>query len=154
MQETIKHIAHNYYVPIIIILCIASCSNSNYNPVPSLPVQFVYNVLADDPTFVPANTGAYKIIKERRYETDYIGFGGLLLYIGMDMQHHAFDLACPKCLSVQNTVEVDGMFAICPICNEHYDLSYGYGVPTRGISGQGLRTYRCYWDGTKLTISN
>lgn len=137
-----------------LLIATTACDNSNYNPVPSMPVQFVYNVLADDPTFVPANTSAYRVIKERHFETDYIGYAGLLLYIGMDMQHHAFDIACPKCLSTQNTVEIDGMFAICPICNEHYDLSYGLATPTYGISHYALRSYRCVWNGTTLTISN
>lgn len=119
-----------------------------------MPVQFVYNVLADDPSFVPANVCAYKIIKERRYETDYIGFAGLLVYIGMDMRYYAFDLACPKCLNRQKTIEVYGMFAVCPICDEHYDLAYGLATPSYGISHEPLRSYRCSWNGTTLTVSN
>ena len=136
-------------------MLLSGCSGSTYySSVPSVPVQFSYNVLTEDPTFVTAHTGAYKIIKERRYETDYIGYGGLLLYIGLDMNYHAFDLACPHCLSTKNTVEVDGIFAICPICKEHYDLSYGYATPSQGITSEPLRKYRCNWNGTTLTVTN
>ncbi len=134
---------------------LSSCSGNTYiSSVPAMPVQFIYNVLAEDPAFVPANTGAYKIIKERRYDTDYIGYAGLLLYVGMDMQHHAFDLACPHCLSTQKPVEVDGIFAICPVCGEQYDISYGYGTQTKGISKEPLRKYNCIWNGTTLTVRN
>ena len=139
----------------LICVMLSACNgNTYYSSVPSLPVQFVYNVLAEDPSFVTANTSAYKIIKERRYETDYIGFAGLLLFVGMDMNYHAFDLACPHCLSVKNTLEVDGIFAVCPICGEKYDLSYGYATPTVGITTEPLRKYRCNWNGTTLTVSN
>lgn len=139
----------------ILILVLAGCSGYTYqSSVPAVPVQYALNVLADDPTFVPANTGAYKIIKERRYETDYIGYGGLLIYIGFDSQYHAFDLACPHCLSRQKTVEMDGMFAVCPICKEEYDVSYGYATPRKGISIEPLRKYNCTWNGTTLTVMN
>ena len=148
-----KPTAYILCVCLAAVLC--SCNGNAYvSSVPAMPVYLSYNVLAEDPQFVPAHTGAYKLIKERRYDTDYIGYAGLLIYIGMDMNYHAFDLACPHCLSTKQPLEVDGMYAICPLCNEHYDVSYGYGTPTYGISREPLRKYNCKWDGTVLTVVN
>lgn len=147
--------------PISVISCallsllLISCNGSNYiSSVPSVPVYYSLNVMAEDPTFVPANTGAYKLVTAPRYATDHIGYAGLLIYIGMDMNHHAFDLACPHCLSIAHHLEVDGMYAVCPVCGEEYDISYGYATPTKGIVKEALRRYRCSWNGTTLTIMN
>ena len=143
------------YIIVLMLFSLSACNGYTYmSSVPAVPVQYVLNVLADDPTFVPANTGAYKIVKQKRFETDYIGYAGLLIYIGFDSQYHAFDLACPHCLNRQNTVEMNGMFAVCPICHEEYDVSYGYATPTTGKTKEPLRKYHCSWNGTTLTVGN
>lgn len=137
------------------MLVLSACSGYSYHSsVPSAPVQYTINVLVEDPTFVPSNTGAYKIIDRRRYETDFIGYAGLLIYIGMDMNYYAFDLACPHCLNRTKHLQVDGMFAVCEICKEEYDISYGYGTPTKGVTNEPLCPYHCTWNGTTLTIIN
>ena len=139
----------------VLLLLLGSCDGSNYiSSVPSVPVYYTINVIAEDPSFVPASTGSYKIVTAPRYATDRIGYAGLLIYIGMDMNHHAFDLACPHCLNIARHVEVDGMYAVCPVCQEKYDLSYGYATPTTGVSKEALRKYRCNWNGTTLTVMN
>lgn len=150
-----KHTNSFIYIKLLFVLLFASCSGQAYHSsVPNAPVQFTLNVLVEDPSFTTAHTGAYKIIDRRRYETDFIGYAGLLLFVGMDMNYHAFDLACPHCLSRTKHLEVDGMFAICPICQEQYDLSFGYGLPQNGITNEPLRKYTCNWNGVTLTVLN
>ena len=83
---------------------------------------------------------------------DAVGYGGLLVYTTMDERYMACDLCCPKCLKRDVPVEADGMFAHCPICGEDYDLSYGYGIPTKGIGKERLRPYNASYANGKLLI--
>lgn len=106
-----------------------------------MPVYMEINILAEYPHFVPTNTGAYLTFTQRRYSTEAVGYGGLLLYIGLDSQYHAFDMACPACLNPKKPIQPDGIYAVCPLCYEHYDISYGVGSPTKGIAREPLRHY-------------
>jgi nitrite reductase/ring-hydroxylating ferredoxin subunit len=60
----------------------------------------------------------------------------------MDGHYHAADLCCPNCLKRNKPVEVDGLFAVCPLCDEHFDLSYGYAFPTKGKTDESLKKYQ------------
>lgn len=81
-------------------------------------------------------------VTEAKFEREYLGYAGLLLWIGMDGQYHAADLCCPNCIKANKPVQIDGMFAVCPICDEHFDLSYGYAFPTTGKTKESLRKYQ------------
>lgn len=113
------------------------------------------DILIEDPHFVTSNIGAYKIYTEKRFDKDYLGFRGLLIYIAQDARYYAWDLACPNDLM---RIEPDGkntaMFAKCPQCKEEYDLTYGVANPVRGIGREALRRYSATFDGTTLRIRN
>jgi nitrite reductase/ring-hydroxylating ferredoxin subunit len=61
-------------------------------------------------------------------------------WIAMDGNYYAADLCCPNCV-MKKPVEIDGLYAVCPKCGEHYDLSYGYAFPTKGFTQYPLRKY-------------
>ena len=136
------------------ILLLASCDTAigTRSSVPTYPVNLELNIKAEYPYFVPSNLNQSLIFTTPRKATDRLGYAGLLLYISMEGKYCAFDLACPNCLSQENPVEVDGMFAICPLCGEQYDLSYGFAYPQKG-SQEALRKYSTYYNGDKLLVS-
>jgi nitrite reductase/ring-hydroxylating ferredoxin subunit len=76
----------------------------------------------------------------------------------MDGHYHAADLCCPNCVNKTKPVEVDGLYAVCPICGEAFDLSYGYAFPTKGITKYPLRQYQAIYNnssaGYTLRITN
>jgi hypothetical protein len=113
------------------------------NPVSYVPVNYTLNITQEYPHFVVDN--GYNVmppITKTRFDREYIGYAGLIVWIGMDGQYHAADLCCPNCLLKNKPVEVDGFYAICPKCEEHYDLSYGYANPTKGMTKFGLKMYQ------------
>lgn len=112
------------------------------------------NILAEYPHFQPSATGEYLVFLKPRYPTEAVGYAGILIFAAMDANYHAYDLACPHCLSREQGVEVDGFFAICPLCGEYYDLSYGLAVPTKGIASEALRQYNAVYGNGYLTITN
>jgi nitrite reductase/ring-hydroxylating ferredoxin subunit len=112
------------------------------NPVSYVPVNYTLNITQEYPHFVVDNGYNVMTITKTRFDREYIGYAGLVVWIGMDGQYHAADLCCPHCLLKHKPVEVDGFYAICPECEEHYDLSYGYANPTKGMTKFGLKMYR------------
>jgi hypothetical protein len=53
---------------------------------------------------------------------------------------------------------VDGLYAVCETCGEEFDLSYGYGVPTKGITREPMKmyhtSYRNLMTGAQLQVFN
>lgn len=137
-----------FYIAIISWMILFSGCDSNttfQSSVPTYPVQFDLNILAEYPHFVPANGYQTMTITKQRYPQDYLGYAGLLLWTANN-QYYAADLCCPNCVHKGGAVEVDGIFARCPVCGEEYDLSAGLGVPTKGISHELLRQYSATYD--------
>ena len=126
-----------------VLFMLLSCENiNNMNPVSYVPVNYTLNITQEYPHFVVDNGYNVMTITKTRFDREYIGYAGLVVWIGMDGQYHAADLCCPHCLLKHKPVEVDGFYAICPECEEHYNLSYGYANPTKGMTKFGLKMYQ------------
>lgn len=138
----------------VLVLGLTACGNDKRSRVPSYPVQFDIDIVAEYPHFVPANGYQTLTFTKKRYMTDYIGYAGLLVWIDFNQQYQAADLCCPNCLDQHKPLRIDGIFAVCDSCGEKYDLSYGLAVPQKGICDQALRKYEVGIRGNHLLISN
>lgn len=143
-----------------ILLCsLLGCEDfNNQNPVPYVPVSYTLKITEEHPHFMIDNGYQTMTITKPRYNYEYIGYCGLLIWIGMDGNYHAADMCCPNCVNKTKPVEVDGLYAVCPICGEAFDLSYGYAFPTKGITKYPLRQYQATlknsYAGYTLRITN
>lgn len=145
------------FISIVALLALGACESSNIvNPVPNYPVSMELNILGEFPNFTQANIGAHMEFVTPRFPTERIGYSGVLVFVNFNEQYSAFDLCCPHCLERFMPLEVEGLFAVCPICGEEYDLTYGYGVPTQGIAKNYLKTYKTNYNPAtgKLVIYN
>lgn len=130
-----------YILPCCLLLL--GCDGVNYrSSVPYVPVSYTLYITSKHPHFVTANGYQAMTITQTKFEREYIGYAGLLVWVGMDENYHAADLCCPKCLKPNKPVELDGIFAVCPLCGEQFDLSYGYAFPTKGYTKEPLRMYQ------------
>lgn len=140
------------------LLCmLMGCENiNNQNPVPNVPVNYTLNIESEYPTF----TTVYQTmtITKKRFFYEAIGYSGLLIWIDMYGYYHAADLCCPNCVNKTKPVTIDGLYAVCPICEEKFDLSYGFAIPTKGITKYPLRKYQAIlnstYTGHTLRITN
>lgn len=123
------------------MLCLVSCDVNRESPVPNARVSLKLNLSTEYVHFTQENTTAYLTFTERRYSTDLIGYAGILVYVGTDAQYHAYDLCCPHCVKKAHPLEVDGLYAVCPLCGERYEVCWGIGQPTKGISQDPMRCY-------------
>lgn len=130
-------------VIVLLLMALVSCEDVNYrSSVPHVPVNFTLYITREHPHFVVDNGYQTMTVTQAKFEREYLGYAGLLIWVGMDMQYHAADLCCPHCLKRNRPVEIEGLYAICPICDEHFDLSYGYAFPTKGETKEPLRKYQ------------
>ena len=127
-----------------ILLCsLLGCEDfNNQNPVPYVPVSYTLKITEEHPHFMIDNGYQTMTITRTKFEREYLGYAGLLIWIGMDGNYHAADMCCPNCVNKTKPVEVDGLYAVCPTCEEAFDLSYGYAFPTKGKTKHPLRHYQ------------
>lgn len=125
----------------VAVWLLSSCNQNNLSPIPDYTVNLQLNLNTEYATFTAPCQ--YLTFTERHLETDRIGYGGILVYIGFDSEYYAFDLACPKeCDRNVRVLPNDVGQAVCESCGEVYDVSYGFGLPKNGISRYPLKSYK------------
>ena len=140
-------------IPAVCLCLLAACENRN-NPVPNYPVYLDLDIPALYPHFVPDNGFQTLVITQKRYEYELIGYAGVLVWISMDGKYCAADLCCVNCLDPKRPVLVDGIFAVCPLCGQQYDISYGLANPVNGTAKHTLRRFGTRFNGNILQIRN
>ena len=124
-------------------LILSACEMVNYrSSVPNVPVNYTLYITSEHPHFIVDNGFQTLTVTSSKYERESVGYAGLLIWTAMDGHYHTADLCCPNCLKRTKPVEVDGLFAVCPLCDEHYDLSWGYAFPTKGKTKESLKKYQ------------
>ena len=144
---------------LIVLLLLSACENVNRkSSVPNMPVNYTVYITREHPHFVIANGFQTMTVTEKKFLENYIGYAGLLIWIGMDEAYHAADLCCPFCVQRTRPLTIDGFYAICETCGEEYDISFGIGNPTKGITDEPLKLYHASYrnmaTGAQLYIFN
>lgn len=135
---------------VLLLSVLVGCENiNNSNPISYVPVNYTLYITQEYANFVLDGGFQALTFTKAKFEREYLGYAGLLVWIGMDNNYHAADLCCPNCLLKHKPVVVDGgLFAVCPVCTEAYDLSYGFANPTKGITKYPLKKYRTIFNNT------
>jgi len=142
-----------YLIAGIVALQLISCDDTYHSSIPDFPVQLDLNLTASYPTF-RNSYNKYMVFQTKRYETDYLGYGGILVYTGLDGGYYAFDLSCPY--EHKQTTRVkpnDKAQAICDSCGTVFNIGYGIGDPSSGPAKETLRRYKTNLSGDILYIS-
>lgn len=136
------------------LLCVIACENEQNN-VPDYPVSIDIDLLIY-PHFIPENGFQVfdTVFTKPTKPYEYVGYAGVLVWINATNEYCAADLCCPKCLRKDVPVKADGgLFAVCPLCGEKYDLSTR-AFPTCGIADQPLKRYSVSINRNKVQIRN
>ena len=141
------------------LLLLSACEDINrQSSVPNTPVNYTVYITREHPNFVVANGFQTMTVTEKRFLEDYIGYAGLLIWVGMDNAYHAADLCCPHCVKRTTPLTIDGLYATCETCGEVFDISFGLGIPTKGITREPLKKYTALYrnmtTGAQLQIRN
>ena len=148
-----------------VALLSVGCKNTTFrSSVPSYPIHLEINTnVGMYVHFVPTSVMTYLIADEKGIHLNGVtqpltvdqayGFAGTVVYIDGFSPYSAYDLCCPHCLKRDMPCTIDGMFAICPVCGEEYDIYSGNGVPTHGIGNEPLKRYTTTYNATTGKIS-
>lgn len=147
---------------LLLLGILPGCIQQEKTLIPEASVHLELNLTYQDKALKVSQ--GYKIYTrdnvDQKIEEYGTGFGGVLVYHGINEvggeSYYAFDAACPHCGRRDITLQVDSahLYAVCPNCGEKYDLLYGIGNPTLGISKVGLKRYNVVQVGSILTIRN
>lgn len=128
----------------LLISLVCSCSKFEESDIPYAPVYLELDLRFGDKDLV----GIYnhKSITKARTAEEKTGFSGVLVVCGIDnygnATYYAFDLCCPHEAKKNIIIEADNAGkTICPECGTEYDIGYGTGAPTKGVSQFPLRKY-------------
>ena len=143
---------------ISLILIAASCDKPAVSNIPYSNVWLELDLANLDKGLIPLT--AHRTFTQedigKRIGVYATGFGGVLVYHGIDNSYYAFDAACPYEGNSNVKVKVDeaNLFAICPKCNSKYDLSTGIGNPAIAPHKHQLHKYSLQKAGNKLIVRN
>lgn len=148
-----------------VALLSVGCKNTTFrSSVPSYPIHLEINTnVGMYVHFVPTSVMTYLIADEKGIHLNGVtqpltvdqayGFAGTVVYIDGFSPYSAYDLCCPHCLKRDMPCTINGMFAICPVCGEEYDIYSGNGVPTHGIGNEPLKRYTTTYNAATGKIS-
>lgn len=148
-----------YLLFIALLPALAGGCDDNYrSSIPNVPVYMELNLTAQYPIFKNSTNQSLTFIKGKTTgvpESAYTGFGGLLVYTGLDSEYYAFDMACPY--EAEPTVRVypnETGQAICEKCGSVYEIGFGIGNPSSGPAKEVLKRYRTSFNGHILLITS
>lgn len=123
---------------LFLLLSMAACGRYQ-SSIPDSPVLLRRNLHTINCLF----PGDYYYIVDPETASDRLGYAGLVLVKGFDDRYYAYDLCCP--VEGRSDIRVgkpnDVLEATCPACGESYQLGFGLGTPSTGVSKEGLKTY-------------
>ena len=148
-----NYFKHFFLIGIFALQCV-SCDDIHHSSIPDYPVQLNLDLISLYPTFINSYN-KYLIFEQKKYMTDYIGYGGILVYSGFDGNYYAFDLSCPYESKSNIRVKPNDIGqAICDSCKTVFQIAYGNGDPMSGPAKEGLKRYRAVLNGYYLHVSN
>lgn len=132
----------------VCVLSLCGCENKNRIRIPNAPAFMRLSLTTQYPTFRHTVNDTLVFVKPRvGYERqDRLGFGGLLLVVGIGEQgtdYFAYDLACPyeAKSSIRVYPNAEGV-AQCRVCGSEYYLTDGWGRVSKPPSKWALKRYR------------
>jgi len=153
-----------FFIILMTFLLSLSCNDEKNDVIPDIRVNFTID-LATDPEFFDlySNPGSSALIYASHY---YLGIGtggydnnGIIIYnTGWEgFEFYAFDRTCPHCYVTSSTsvaVNIDGIYAVCPVCNTNYAMPSS-GAPTEAGPGRYyLKNYHTSLSGYFLRVWN
>lgn len=130
---------------LLLLLATGACSKYEESNIPYAPVFLNIDLRYEDKDLV----GLYKhkSITAPRTAAERAGYSGVLVICGINTTtggttYYAFDLCCPHEAKKNIMIEAnDAGKAVCPECGTEYEIGYGTGAPTEGVSRYPLRKY-------------
>jgi len=148
-----KSLLKQFVIAVIISFSFAGCNDNVVSSIPDFQVYMELNLTTTYPTF--RNSYNKSLTFEKGVvATDRTGFGGILVYTGLDGGYYAFDMSCPY--EAKQNIRVypnDKAQVVCEGCGSVFDIGYGIGNPSSGKAKEVLKRYKAALVGDILYIT-
>ena len=134
------------------ILLFVSCNLNYVSPIPDFPVYLRIDMNSEYTTFWQ-NPYQYRVFEKPRLANERVGYSGIVVFCDIDNVYYAYDLCCPN--EQKQDIKIipnDIGEAVCEECGEVYNLTFGMGVPTQGISKHPLKRYNIQLNKRIITV--
>jgi nitrite reductase/ring-hydroxylating ferredoxin subunit len=135
----------------ILTLFLLTCCNPNRTSIPDVPVRLELNIMSDAPELFAF--GGFKEFTEPENVSQYLGYGGILVFHTIDDKYCAFDMSCPY--EAQHNVRVhtnNSGIARCDSCQSAFYVGDGNAFLTEGKAKFPLKRYSVYYNSTTFSI--
>ncbi len=129
------------FTTLFTLILLSSCAKEE-SPftIPYAKVNFEIDIRGIDSDLRPFT---YKIFTRGRSVNEFVGYGGLLIFMSAEGKIFAYDLCCPyeddKSILVEP--QSNGK-AICKTCESSFITMFGLGTPEGGPSKESLQKYQ------------
>ena len=141
----------------LLTLQFVACDDTYISSIPDFPVYLELNMAAKYATFKNSTNKSFSFIRgitPNIPETNYTGYGGILVYTGFDGSYYAFDLSCPYEHKQTTRIKPNDLGqAVCDSCGTVFNIGYGNGDPSSGVAKETLRRYKTNLSGDILYIT-
>jgi len=135
---------------LILIIAILACCNPNRTPIPEMPVRLEFN-LASAPELY--SYLGFKEFVVPQYVSQYLGYGGVVVFHTMDDRFCAFDMSCPYEAKPDVRVHCDNSgIARCDSCGSAFYLGDGNAFVVEGKAKYPLKSYAVYYNSALYNI--
>jgi len=143
-----------YYLYLFfLVISLSGCNDTYISSIPDYPVYLNLNLTTTYPTF-RNSTNQVLLFEKPVIVTDRIGYGGILVYSGLDGEYYAFDMSCPYEAKQNIRVHPNGNAqVVCEGCGSVFDIGYGIGNPSSGKAKEALKRYKAMLSGDVLFVS-
>lgn len=145
----------NLKLIIALLVVLTSCEDDK-SIIPDAPVYVERNWLIDADAMQLSGISGFDEITTGTKSSDRLGYGGILIYHGLDDVIYAFDMACTNESKRNVRVVTDSLVtgqAICEKCGSVFNVAYGSGNRISGDAPEGLRRYRVRRSGTTIYVT-
>jgi len=130
---------------IFFAIFLLTCCNANRSPIPDMPVRLEFNITAVAPQLYAF--GGFAEFTVPQHATQYLGFGGILVFHTIDGRYCAFDMSCPYEALSDVRVHCDNTgIARCESCKSAFYVGDGNAFLIEGKAKFPLRRYTVYFN--------
>lgn len=151
-----------FFIMAPLLLLLLSCDREKNEVIPDITMDFT--ITFSDPEFFDLfyspGTSALISSSHRHLGLGTAGYdgNGIIIYnTGLQgFEYAAYDRTCPHCLvndEKSTAVNVDGVYAVCPVCATNYALGAS-GLPQSGPGRYYLKNYRTSFTGYSVRVWN
>jgi len=135
---------------ILFAIFLLTCCNPKKNPIPDMPVRLEFNLVTQPSLAALLGFAEFTV---PQHVSQYLGYGGILVFHTIDGKFCAFDMSCPYEAQPDVRVHCDNTgIARCDSCQSAFYVGDGNAFLIEGKAQFPLKQYAVYYNAAMQNI--